>query len=292
MKEESPLKNVELSFICNESWEKMVPNNQGRHCDVCNKTVVDFSNKTKADFDNAMAEANGKLCGRFKATQTIHITQYRFDKAAAIALLATASLSLITCNTDGQVKTGKIKPTVSSFGGAPITPPDTTIKGEAQADTGKPELTVVCTPEIMGEGRMLVGDIAPPPPPPPPPDTSALRDSVVVPDPWEGEIMLGQAIAEPRLMPEYDGGNKAMQNFINLNIRWPEKLDQDVTVYLQLRIDEMGNVSEATVIKSYRKDVDSEALRIAKLLHFNPAKRGGTPVVSYTSIPVKFTRKK
>lgn len=51
---------------CHEDWDKMTPNQQGRFCGSCAKTVVDFSAMTDAQmimyFENLKASAN--VCGR------------------------------------------------------------------------------------------------------------------------------------------------------------------------------------------------------------------------------------
>ncbi|MCR5888397.1 energy transducer TonB [Hymenobacter sp. J193] len=48
----------------------MTPTEQGRHCSVCQRTVIDFTNATQADLDAArVAAPHGRLCGRFRAGQ-------------------------------------------------------------------------------------------------------------------------------------------------------------------------------------------------------------------------------
>jgi len=56
---------------CNNDWDKMTVNEQGRHCSSCNKTVIDFSNYTDkqlVDFFKNMPEG---ICG--------HIPGYKLD---------------------------------------------------------------------------------------------------------------------------------------------------------------------------------------------------------------------
>ena len=91
---------------CKENWDNMTPNNEGKHCAICSKTVVDFTSMTldqiKDYFDNRKTE---KVCGHFKATHVL-ITrpkhhQYLIDLYAkieqtfTIPLFKTVSLSLI-----------------------------------------------------------------------------------------------------------------------------------------------------------------------------------------------------
>ncbi len=55
---------------CSEDWDKMTLNEQGAFCKVCAKTVVDFSNKTKAQIQQYIsANIDKKICGRFNLSQ-------------------------------------------------------------------------------------------------------------------------------------------------------------------------------------------------------------------------------
>ncbi|MDO7850269.1 carboxypeptidase-like regulatory domain-containing protein [Hymenobacter convexus] len=55
---------------CSESWAAMTPTTAGRHCTACQKTVVDFTQKTDAEILALLAgAAGGRTCGRFAAGQ-------------------------------------------------------------------------------------------------------------------------------------------------------------------------------------------------------------------------------
>jgi TonB family protein len=308
MQNREQIKGVELKFICNENWDKMHPVEGGRHCDVCNKKVVDFTNKDQNDFTKAWEEAEGKLCGRFKAKQTVHLPQFRFDRAAAIA--ATSTLLLATaCNVDGQKTVGKIaRPTV---------------KGELPASHVVDSTKKVKPPVIINkpikkrwEECVMLGDtITPIEPPkdtvvdttsriqPPVPNMDMLGGPKMVQpvepqneflkgnikEPINIEVMGKPSPIEP-IEPEPIGGTDAMNDFIDANIRWPEKLDHNLTVFVQVRIDKEGRVYNAYIIRGFRADVDSEAIRVARLIKFTPAKNQfGVVTESVLTIPVNFT---
>ena len=40
------MSNFFIPEPCHENWNKMTPQEQGRHCAVCSKVVVDFTKKT------------------------------------------------------------------------------------------------------------------------------------------------------------------------------------------------------------------------------------------------------
>ncbi|MGL4584865.1 MAG: carboxypeptidase-like regulatory domain-containing protein [Flavobacterium sp.] len=54
---------IEIPEPCHEDWDKMTPQDKGRHCDVCDKVVVDFSKYSKRDIINHIKK-EGKICGR------------------------------------------------------------------------------------------------------------------------------------------------------------------------------------------------------------------------------------
>lgn len=77
-------KNQDMSQIkitipepCHENWNNMLPNEQGRHCKVCDKTVTDFTQQSPEQIKAFMDQhASQKICGRFRASdvETVVIT--------------------------------------------------------------------------------------------------------------------------------------------------------------------------------------------------------------------------
>ncbi len=95
---------------CNEDWEAMTPNQQGRHCTACAKTVVDFTSlsdhEVKQFFLHTKEE---RVCGRFKQeqlhriiitlpTNILQITMPRWKQFLTACLLAFSGM-LFSCDT-------------------------------------------------------------------------------------------------------------------------------------------------------------------------------------------------
>jgi hypothetical protein len=59
---------ISIPKPCHENWNEMLPEEQGRFCLKCSKTVIDFSKKSKDEITAFFKEASGKICGKF----TIH----------------------------------------------------------------------------------------------------------------------------------------------------------------------------------------------------------------------------
>ena len=61
---------ISIENPCHEDWQKMTPESQGRFCQACEKTVVDFSKMSDAEilyyFSQPRTE---KVCGRFRSEQ-------------------------------------------------------------------------------------------------------------------------------------------------------------------------------------------------------------------------------
>ncbi len=59
---------IQINTPCHENWDGMSPQNQGRHCQKCDKVVVDF---TKMDDFGILKHLHQKsnVCGRFTNAQ-------------------------------------------------------------------------------------------------------------------------------------------------------------------------------------------------------------------------------
>lgn len=74
--------------------------------------------------------------------------------------------------------------------------------------------------------------------------------------------------------PFFKGGAKAMNAFIQSQLRYPADVTIPVegTVIVRYDIDHQGNVTDARVIKSLGSSFDEEALRVVRMLHFEVPK--------------------
>ena len=95
------------------------------------------------------------------------------------------------------------------------------------------------------------------------------------------------------VMPEYPGGKKAIQKFIEENIQYPQAaIDDDVegTVQITFAVDENGNVYKATTAgKDIGYGLEQEALRVVKKMpKWTPGKVNGKNVKTRLSLPVVF----
>jgi hypothetical protein len=102
---------ISIPEPCHENWGSMTPNEQGRFCGSCQKTVVDFTNFSAEDIQNYFTKHYGqKVCGRFKQQQlnsidiqipSVIFNQIPASRKFALALLLVFGTTLFSC-TDNQ----------------------------------------------------------------------------------------------------------------------------------------------------------------------------------------------
>ena len=67
-------KTLTIGSPCEEDWNKMTPNQEGRHCDVCDKTVVDLTQKTQPEMVAIFESKGGDMCGRMWMPKAAKVT--------------------------------------------------------------------------------------------------------------------------------------------------------------------------------------------------------------------------
>ncbi|CAG5078678.1 hypothetical protein [Parvicella tangerina] len=80
---------------CNEDWSKMTPNQEGRHCDICNLTVIPLGDKNLEEIES-LKEEKGKVCGRVSKAQLAEFRYLHPMKRFAIALFLVFGTGLFT----------------------------------------------------------------------------------------------------------------------------------------------------------------------------------------------------
>ena len=92
--------------------------------------------------------------------------------------------------------------------------------------------------------------------------------------------------------PQFPGGDAALINFLNANIVYPSQAAQDKVegkVIVQFTVKKTGKIDDVKVLRSVRKDLDDEAVRVVKMMpDFIPAKQDGEVTDMPYTIPVSF----
>lgn len=61
---------LHINEACSENWDAMTPNDKGKFCNNCNKTVFDFTTASDNDIIQFIQKAKGEeFCGKFEEQQ-------------------------------------------------------------------------------------------------------------------------------------------------------------------------------------------------------------------------------
>ena len=104
---------ISISKPCNEDWNSMKSVERGRFCEVCAKSVVDFSEMEALEIEQYLITNKGKrVCGRLNTAQlssfNVQIPEYVFHKPMSfrktflLTLFVVMGSSLFSCKNDSQ----------------------------------------------------------------------------------------------------------------------------------------------------------------------------------------------
>nr|WP_321234547.1 energy transducer TonB [uncultured Psychroserpens sp.] len=311
---------------CHENWSEMTPNDKGRFCQSCSKTVVDFTKMNPNDIQEFIHDnKHQRICGHIKQNQldtinlqiseTVFEQTMSFHKLFLLALLLAMGTSLLSCS-DEKGETKKIE----SVEIVEKIIDSTLSKTEKQIDTTK-----VCTSKTNIDSISQKKPVSAPPIP--------ILNGIVV----TGEVIDNtrdpihtDSIVEPPY-PEIDGimkvghfnenepmfcwntdiliefpntpsnlsredkknhFNKKMSEFTNKNF------NMDITnnlglsgkqrMQVQFTVDTIGNIKDIKV-RTPHPILKKEVLRLMNLLpKFVPAKHRGKHVSVSYALPFVF----
>lgn len=94
----------------------------------------------------------------------------------------------------------------------------------------------------------------------------------------------------PDVEAEFPGGKADMYKFLGKNIRYPEKaLKANVSgrVFLQIKIDSVGNIVSVKVLEGPGFGLEEECVRVVKLMPtWRPARISGKSILSLYNLPI------
>lgn len=92
---------LRIDVPCMENWNEMTPNEQGRFCAVCQRTVVDFSQMTDTQLLDYFRNYQGeRLCGRIQQMRLAAAIERKtpLQRLAAAVVGGSMLLSATGCN--------------------------------------------------------------------------------------------------------------------------------------------------------------------------------------------------
>jgi len=119
--------------------------------------------------------------------------------------------------------------------------------------------------------------------------TLGMNDSTLKTFSFDG---IDSVYTKPDVMPSFVGGEKALQQFIISNVKYPEESRKNKIeglVVIDFTITKNGKIENITVSKSVNPDLDNEGVRVISIMpDWLPGKVKNKPVDVKISIPFRF----
>ncbi|BAO75240.1 energy transducer TonB [Winogradskyella sp. PG-2] len=290
---------------CHEDWSKMTPNEKGKFCQSCSKTVVDF---TKMEVDEIQdyihRNKDQRICGHIKQSQlnainlripeTVFKKTLSFHRLFLLALLLAMGTTLLNCSDNKgrkqKISNIEIVETNQKFVDT-ISKKCTII--EVKPDSIKSKIKPPVKPKIKDEeiieGFIITGDIVE--------VEGALEITPHLnkqPYSYNFVDQKPKFLNTPANLSKDDESvyfQKEISNIINENF----KVEQDnlglkgkQRIYCQFEINENG-VLENLEIRGPHPSFENEAKRVFKLFSkFIPARHNGENVSVEYTLPIVF----
>jgi len=154
---------IDIPEPCDEKWANMSPSKGGRHCERCEKTVVDFTHKTDREIAYLYKQSDGQICGRFLTCQLkrdiiLDPKSPSQIRSKAAAVLLAGMLSAGTAVAQGGITVQRTEQHISQEEQETKTPPHIkTISGQVTDEDGYP--LIGATVFVEGANIGTIADI-------------------------------------------------------------------------------------------------------------------------------------
>lgn len=281
---------VQINEPCPANWDKMQIKLHARHCEQCDKSVIDFTQKSRAEIIAFLLEnPNGSVCGRMNRQQfdikeedlpelISIISQPRF-RANAFLILAIVCTSIFqSCENSPTDKNQVVKPKIELKNNNPLGKEVVVDTVQISKINNNIKHKTSCSPDVM------LGEVSV--------DKSQETEVAVaggityepIPPNEEGEVL---SYAE--IMPEYPGGMSEMLKFIDQNLIIPTQFaDENFSgrVYVQFVVMKTGEIEKITIANGI-DGLNQEAIRLVKQMpKWKPGINNGKEVNVKMVIPI------
>ena len=282
---------------CPANWEKMQIKLNARHCDQCDKSVVDFTKKSRAEIITYLIEnPNGSVCGRMNQQQfdikeedlpelISILSQPRFRANAFLILAVVCSSLFYSCETSSTGKNTIEKPKIEKQTINPIVKPKINPIDNTSIDDSlkkRKKQHIIPQVELMGEVSIL---------PEPPP---AIAGGITYEPLPEIEVVTNpeEVLSYAEVMPEFPGGMPEMVKYLLENMIYPEEMKEngiEGRIFVQFVVTKTGSVKDVTIARGI-DGLNREAIRLVKQMpNWSPGKNNGKEVNVKMVIPIRFS---
>jgi protein TonB len=270
-----------------------------RHCEQCDKSVVDFTQKSRAEIITYLIEnPNGSVCGRMNQQQfdikeedlpelIAILSQPRFRANAFLILAVVCSSLFYSCETDSNGVKPIEKPKIEKQTNNPVAKQqnnsvENTRSNDSVKKTKKQHF--IRPVELMGEVSII--------PEPEPPISGGITYEPLP----ELEVATNpeEVLSYAEVMPEFPGGMPEMIKFLQENMIYPEEMKEngiEGRIYVQFVVTKTGSIEEVTIAKGIN-GLNHEAIRLVKQMpNWKPGTNYGKQVNVKMVIPILFSLK-
>lgn len=266
---------------CHEDWDAMKIGMISRHCGVCEKNVMDFTNSSRAEIITyILSNRNESTCGRMRRDQfefhhedipvLVEVLKQQ-PRNHAFLILALVSLSLTACAQEG-----------TNHNNQPTTINEVPIMGKIappKQDTIKPTCE---TPEQIKKGKIeILGEVYVEP---------TIQGGITAPDIERIESSVDNILPFAEKMPEYKTGIEGLFMYIKKYFE-PKKIKNKGTAYVRFVVHEDGRISDPQILKidenlePFKNDIMQMLETMPKWI---PGENDGKKVKVYYTIPIRF----
>ncbi|UTN05829.1 energy transducer TonB [Flavobacterium bizetiae] len=245
---------------CNENWDEMIPQDNGRFCLNCSKTVIDFSSLLPEEIQHFFIQnQNKRICGRFKNSQLETITiqipsrvlyaQTSYHKMFLLALFVAMGTTLFSCqNKDGNKhKIDKIE-VIQDTGNRRDS---TKLPAAKDSLLQKSQPSKITSTNFAAVSYVTKGEVI-------------AVDHSSVSDPVDYDGIFNSASLDTSPVPEK--GIENFYSFINDNYVNPNKTEKITgKIYITFIIEKDGSLSTFKIIKDAGSGTGEEAVRVLKI---------------------------
>jgi TonB family protein len=287
---------VSIVEPCPANWEHMQIKLHARHCDQCDKSVIDFTQKSRAEIITYLIEnPNGSVCGRMNQQQfdikeedlpelIAILSQQRFRANAFLILAVVCSSLFYSCETDSNgVKTIE-KPKIERQTIDPVAKQKNNSVENTRSNDSVKKQHLIPPAELMGEVSIF---------PDPPPAISGGITYEPLPE-LEVATNPEEVLSYAEVMPEFPGGMSEMIKFLQENMIYPDEMKEngiEGRIYVQFVVTKTGSIEEVTIAKGIN-GLNREAIRLVKQMpNWKPGTNYGKQVNVKMVIPILFSLK-
>lgn len=305
---------------CLENWDNMKVGIESRHCDLCNKSVIDFTQKNRSEIITYLLDCpNERVCGRMKGNEfemkeadipvlmeVLRAPKYRSNAFLILAIVCSSVFSSCesTNNQDAikvytkvgvekinelnhlHITVGMVKPSASELNKENPPPMifDETSEKRKEKDTRI--LPRIVPPEPLPEHENIwKGDYY---------STVLGKPSIYQTASISNEKELETILNFAEVMPEFPGGMESLLVYLKKNIIYPTVYKEqgiEGKVYVQFIVTVDGEITNPVVLRGVLNAelFSREAIRVVRSMpKWNPGKNDGKNVSVRTTIPIKF----